>query len=91
MAKSIKTGKELGRPKYTNITPNDVSATQQVSKIGVSELNNIEKHIKNYSEFIAWARWYPDLFLDLIKPEKGGIVLHCVNVWGVSSWIWENV
>ena len=30
----------------------------------------------NYYKFVSWARFYPDLFLDLIKPEVGGISLH---------------
>lgn len=30
----------------------------------------------NYYKFISWARFYPDLFLDLLKPEMGGINLH---------------
>lgn len=34
------------------------------------------KNLPNYYDFISWARWYPDLFLDLMKPEKGGIKLH---------------
>lgn len=34
------------------------------------------EHIKQYSDLIAWMRWYPDLFLDLLKPETGGINLH---------------
>ena len=35
--------------------------------------------VKNLHEFIdlaSWMLWYPDLFLDLIKPIKGGISLH---------------
>lgn len=35
-----------------------------------------KKHIKQYTEFISWCRWYPDLFLDLIKPKTGRINLH---------------
>lgn len=35
-----------------------------------------KNHIKQYTDFISWARWYPDLFLDLIKPQTGGINLH---------------
>lgn len=35
-----------------------------------------EEHIKQYTELISWMRWYPDLFLDLIKPKTGGINLH---------------
>lgn len=34
------------------------------------------KNLPNYCDFISWARWFPDLFLDLMKPEKGGINLH---------------
>lgn len=34
------------------------------------------KNLPNYYDFISWARFYPDLFLDLMKPEKGGIKLH---------------
>lgn len=34
------------------------------------------KNLPNYYDFISWARWFPDLFLDLMKPEKGGIKLH---------------
>ena len=30
----------------------------------------------NYYEFISWARWMPDCFLDLLRPESGGINLH---------------
>ena len=34
------------------------------------------KDLYKYVEFCSWCRWYPDLFLDLIKPEKGSINLH---------------
>lgn len=34
------------------------------------------KNLYKYVEFCSWCRWYPDLFLDLIKPEIGGINLH---------------
>ena len=33
-------------------------------------------NVENWTYFCAYARWYPDLFLDLIKPEKGGLNLH---------------
>jgi len=31
---------------------------------------DVKKHLNDYVEFISWARWHLDLFLDLIKPEK---------------------
>lgn len=33
-------------------------------------------NLQKYIEFASWFNWYPDLFLDLIAPEKGGIKLH---------------
>jgi|GEM_PF-637196 len=34
-----------------------------------------EKNLEKYIEFTSWTQWYPDLFLDLTKPETGGIHL----------------
>ncbi len=34
------------------------------------------RNLYKYVQFCSWARWWPDLFLDLIKPETGGITLH---------------
>lgn len=42
-------------------------------------VNNMEEYgfnIENWEYFCSFARWYPDLFLDLIKPSKGGLNLH---------------
>ena len=33
-------------------------------------------NIDNWEYFCSYARWYPDIFLDLIKPPKGGLNLH---------------
>jgi len=42
----------------------------------INENNIFGKNIDKYYELISWARWFPDLFLDMIKPETGGINLH---------------
>lgn len=34
------------------------------------------ENLYKYVEFCSWCRFYPDLFLDLIKPDVGGINLH---------------
>lgn len=47
-----------------------------VESKGLKEQSHLENNIDKYVEFISWARWHPDLFLDLIKPKKGGINLH---------------
>ena len=33
-------------------------------------------NLDNWEYFCSFARWYPDLFLDLTKPQKGGLHLH---------------
>lgn len=38
--------------------------------------SSFEKNLPKYIEFASWILWYPDLFLDLIKPHEGGINLH---------------
>lgn len=47
-----------------------------VKPVKSSQTDFFHKHIQQYSDLISWARWYPDLFLDLLKPETGGINLH---------------
>lgn len=34
------------------------------------------KNLCSYYEFISWARFYPDLFIELFKAKTGGINLH---------------
>lgn len=56
-----------------NHNPWDNPTVQPTKK---SEKSFFTEHIDQYSDLISWARWYPDLFLDLIKPETGGINIH---------------
>lgn len=46
-----------------------------VKSKGKKEEDNFTKNLDKYVDFISWARFYPDLFLDLITPETGGIRL----------------
>ena len=34
------------------------------------------RNLYNYYEFISWARWYPDLFIDLLRTEKSNFNMH---------------
>lgn len=42
---------------------------------GEVELDSFNKNLHKYVDFVAWCRWNPDLFWDLITPETGGIRL----------------
>jgi ribonucleoside-diphosphate reductase alpha chain len=46
-----------------------------VNAKGVEQVDNFTKNLKKYMDFVAWSRWFPDLFWDLITPETGGIRL----------------
>ena len=51
---------------------NNISSLElQNSSVGL-----FEKNLPKYIDLISWIRFYPDLFLDLIKPETGGITIH---------------
>lgn len=39
-------------------------------------MEEINLNIENWEYFCSFCRWYPDSFLDLIKPQKGGLNLH---------------
>lgn len=34
------------------------------------------RNLVKYYDFISWAKFYPDLLLDMLKPPKGGLNLH---------------
>lgn len=40
------------------------------------QASSFEKNLPKYVEFSSWMLWYPDLFLDLLKPHEGGINIH---------------
>ncbi len=52
----------------------DPSFNSQV-KVNDLKKNSFENSFDKWLEFVQWARWFPDLFYDLIKPETGGMRL----------------
>lgn len=46
-----------------------------VNAKSVDQVDNFTKNLNKYMDFVAWARWNPDLWWDLITPETGGIRL----------------
>ena len=49
--------------------------SSNVSALGKNESDGFDGNLQKWVDFIAWARWNFDLFLDLITPEEGGIRL----------------
>lgn len=47
-----------------------------VSAKSEKQKTTFDKNLHKWVNFVSWARWNPDLLLDLLKPEKGGINLH---------------
>lgn len=44
-------------------------------KISDEEQSSFQKNVHKWVDFVSWARWYPDLFYDLMTPPTGGIRL----------------
>ena len=44
--------------------------------LSVSKYDFVQRNINNIYALRSWALWYPDLFLDLLKPSTGGLRLH---------------
>ncbi|HEY5588888.1 MAG TPA: hypothetical protein VIK86_08035 [Candidatus Paceibacterota bacterium] len=57
----------------TNIFNPDFTPT--IKAKGIKEEDTFDKNLSKWVEFISWARFFPDLFFDLITPETGGIRL----------------
>lgn len=49
--------------------------TSPVKALGTKEADHFTRNYNKYRDFISWARWYPDLWYDLITPQTGGIRL----------------
>lgn len=47
------------------------------SQVKVNDLKkgSFDENFEKWVEFVQWSKWFPDLFFDLIKPEKGGMRL----------------
>ena len=73
MAKNFQTDNMKYKKSRTDIYNSNFNST--VSSRGVKESDNFLKNLDKYCDFVSWCRWNPDLFLDLITPEKGGIRL----------------
>lgn len=67
-----KNAKDLKSNSRTDIyNPNFASATQRPS----SKIALFDDNLDKWIEIVQWAKWNPDLFYDLIMPEKGGMRL----------------
>lgn len=53
----------------------DIYESEFYSPIEKSSDSKLDLHLHKWVEFIAFMRWYPDIYFDMIKPETGGITL----------------
>lgn len=52
----------------TEIEKNRIQSLKNESEFG--------EHLWNYYQFISWARWYPDLFIEIFKSKDSNRQLH---------------
>ncbi|WP_205208652.1 hypothetical protein [Priestia filamentosa] len=63
--------------KYTKASSrmDDNPAFNSSVQANENKMDSFEKNLDQWTEFVQWSRWFPDLWYDLIKPEKGGMRL----------------
>lgn len=73
--------------KAARVNVNNPDFNPAVDMNGIQFQTALQKNLYKWVEFIAWARFYPDLFYDLITPETGAkirlgpdqrIILRCL-------------
>lgn len=74
MAKNFKTdnfkcSKETSRTDIYN------PAFNNNVKLEDQKEDSFHQNLNKWILFIQWAKWFPDLWYDMLKPEKGGMRL----------------
>jgi hypothetical protein len=72
---------------YGNFQSDNFKHTRNSSRVGsnpefnpnvkLDELkgDSFSRNLEKWIQFVQWSKWFPDLFYDLITPEKGGMRL----------------
>jgi ribonucleoside-diphosphate reductase alpha chain len=64
------------RARNRNVSKVEVARQSNIVLNQKSNFGSVEDNLDKYVDFASWVIWYPDLFLDLLKPKEGGITLH---------------
>lgn len=65
--------KNLKNTKNRNVY--DPAFNPTVKGMGDNEADSFTRNLSKWTDFVSWARFFPDLWWDLITPETGGIRL----------------
>lgn len=60
-------------------TDQEILELYELEKARISEIADdsvFGENLWNYYEFVSWARWYPDLYIELFKSEDSNMQLH---------------
>jgi ribonucleoside-diphosphate reductase alpha chain len=74
---------ETKHARFSNVekTDFDKDGYTPLNTFTQKDKDKLKSNEEKYYEFVSWARWYPDLFLDMLRPRMddgnlGGIDLH---------------
>lgn len=70
--------KSNSKLKFRKVTVDNRKKNNLVVGRPITEADNtdFQENVQKYKDLLSWMIFYPDLFLDLMTPEKGGIKLH---------------
>src|SRR5690625_4140859 len=75
MSSYINFQSKSAKHRRNRVDRNEAEFVGHVEMRDYSEDSSFLRNIDKYKDFVSWARFYPDLFYDLITPETGGIYL----------------
>ena len=55
------------------VTNEQISSIYQFEKNRICSLSNeseFGQYLWNYYQFVSWAKWYPDLYIQLFKKQR---------------------
>ncbi len=61
------------------VTDNEIERLTDIEReriISLQDESEFGEHLWNYYQFISWARWYPDLFVEIFKGKDSNRQLH---------------
>lgn len=60
----------------TNEKINILSEHERKRVLEIADDSVFGENLWNYYQFVSWARWYPDLYIELFKSEESNMKLH---------------
>ena len=67
---------QVAKMKITDEQIQNLYEQEKQRVLEISDETVFGKNLWNYYQFVSWAKWYPDRFIELFKSEESNMQLH---------------